>query len=111
MHAAAAGARQPGQHADEGGFAGAVGTEQAEKFALLDGQIDAIDHGAGAVALDGCGKSHGGLRDGMGDGGNGGKIRHAWVGHSTGLQAAKAQECCASPEDATVISPSAKSSP
>ena len=36
---------QGGQHADEGGFARAVGPEQAEHFAVLDRKAQAV-HGA-----------------------------------------------------------------
>jgi hypothetical protein len=37
------GRREPAQHADQGGLAGAVGPEQAEDLAPPDGQRDLID--------------------------------------------------------------------
>ncbi len=47
VHAGRAARRfeQCAQHADRRGFAGAVRSQQAEDFALLDVQIDAVDGG------------------------------------------------------------------
>ncbi len=41
-HAPAAGTRQPGKNADEGGFAGPVGAQQAKEFTFLDVQADIL---------------------------------------------------------------------
>ena len=51
-----AGTRQAGQNADKRGFTGTVGTEQAEKFALLNVKADVVQRleaGAGLVARSG----------------------------------------------------------
>src|SRR3954453_11402776 len=42
---------ETGGRLDRGGLAGAVGAEDSEDLALLDGERDAVDHGAVAVAL------------------------------------------------------------
>src|SRR5256885_8321210 len=53
QHARAAGigANEACDHVDEGRLAGAVGSEQAEKLAFVDGQADAGERFDGAVAL------------------------------------------------------------
>ena len=44
--------QQRHQHPDQRGFAGAVGSEQAEDLAFLDGEADAVDGGEVAELLD-----------------------------------------------------------
>ena len=50
--AARVGAQQGGEHPHGGGLAGAVGTEQAEHRAGPGGEVDAVEGGGGAEALD-----------------------------------------------------------
>ena len=56
---------QSGQHADERGFSRAVGSEQAEELATLDGEVDAGQSLKRTVALAnladfyGCGHANG----------------------------------------------------
>ena len=45
LDAAGGGGEQPGEHLDCGGFAGAVGTEEAEELAGCDGEIDVLNSG------------------------------------------------------------------
>ena len=50
-HLAGGGQRTRGADADSGRFAGAVGAEQAEDLALVDGEVDAIDGDYALFAL------------------------------------------------------------
>ena len=45
LDGAAGGREQAGEHLDGGGFAGAVGAEEAEELAGLDGEVDVVDGG------------------------------------------------------------------
>ncbi|MPN39342.1 hypothetical protein SDC9_186870 [bioreactor metagenome] len=60
------GTGQTGQTGNQCGFAGAIGTEQAEELALFDRQADAVQGRQGAKALDhsidGNGNGHGTTR-------------------------------------------------
>ena len=50
LDVAGGGREQAGEHFDGGGFAGAVGAEEAEELARGDGEGDVIDGGEGAEA-------------------------------------------------------------
>lgn len=70
--------------ADEGGFAGAVGADEAADFAGAEGKGDVVEDGAVAEgdgkALDGEGGRHGDFGRGFGGGGQGeGRGRGRWV--------------------------------
>jgi hypothetical protein len=45
LNGAGAGREQAGKHLDGGGFACAIGTEEAKKLARFDRKIDVIDRG------------------------------------------------------------------
>lgn len=65
---AAGGEEEGDEHSDDGGFAGAVGSEEAVDFAALDGEIDVIDGLDGAEAAD-QGAGFDGVGVGVGGGG------------------------------------------
>ena len=46
---AAGGSIKAGDHVEEGGFAAAGVSDQADEFALVDGKVDAVEDGGGAV--------------------------------------------------------------
>ena len=46
LDGAVIGADEAGDHVKKGGLAGAIGTQQADHFAALQGQADAAHHGA-----------------------------------------------------------------
>ena len=51
MHRAGVGLDHAAGHAKAGGLAGAVGAEQADDLAVLDLEVDAVDHAPAAVDL------------------------------------------------------------
>ena len=68
------GADQAGDHVEGGGLAGAVGAEETEDLAAVDGHVDALDDAAPLVFLDQvAGFDEEGAELGRGDGRSGGR--------------------------------------
>jgi hypothetical protein len=47
--ASAAGSGEPAEHGNQGGLAGAIGPEQAEELAFVDGEGHAVERAHGAA--------------------------------------------------------------